>query len=69
MLHAQSHSRRKTKMAQIKETVVSVVLSTIVKTGATAPTLIDNQFLGQLETIVQELVGDGVVVEVIAEQE
>lgn len=55
-------------MAQIKETVITVVLSTIVKAGATAPTIADDVFLEQLETIVQEL-APGYVVEVELEEE
>jgi hypothetical protein len=55
-------------MAQIKETVISVVLSTIVKTGGTAPTIVDDMFLEQLETIVQEL-APGYIVEVVAEEQ
>jgi hypothetical protein len=52
-------------MAKIQEEIIIIKLSKLQKTNAAnSERLIGNDFATNLEDIVQELVGDGVVVEV-----
>lgn len=50
-------------MAQIQEEVVVIKLSKLIKGDAVAP-LVGDDFEATVESIVQELVGDTVIVEV-----
>lgn len=55
----------RTKMAKIQEEIIIIKLSKLQKTNvANVERLIGNDFASNLEDIVQELVGDGVVVEI-----
>lgn len=52
-------------MAKIQEEIIIIKLSKLQKTNvANVERLIGNDFASNLEDIVQELVGDGVVVEI-----
>jgi hypothetical protein len=50
-------------MAQIQEEVIVVKLSKLVKDVNAAPPLTDADFAANIEAVVQELVGPGIVVE------
>ncbi len=50
-------------MAQIVEEIIVIKLSRIVKDGAKSESMGNQELLTTLETVAQELVGDGVVVE------
>jgi len=63
MINYQIYER--TNMAKIQEEIIIIKLSKLQKTSvANSERLIGNDFATNLEDIVQELVGDGVVVEV-----
>lgn len=63
MINYQIYER--TNMAKIQEEIIIIKLSKLQKTNAAnSERLIGNDFATNLEDIVQELVGDGVVVEV-----
>jgi len=51
-------------MAQIHEEVIVIKLSKLVKTGSDAGSLAGEEIISALEQVVQELVGDRVIVEV-----
>lgn len=51
-------------MAKIFEETIVITLSKVVKNGQEANTNIDDELLTSLESVVQELAGDTVVVEV-----
>jgi hypothetical protein len=53
-------------MAQIHEEVIVIKLSKLVKTGSDAGSLANEEIISALEQVVQELVGDSVIVEVEA---
>lgn len=50
-------------MAQIVEEVIVIKLSRIVKDGTKPPSMSNQELLTTLETVAQELLGDGVIVE------
>lgn len=53
-------------MAKIVEEVIIIKLSRVVKDGGKSPAAVANQeILSTLESVAQELVGDGVVVEAV----
>ena len=63
MINYQIYER--TDMAKIQEEIVIIKLSKLQKTNvANIERLIGSDFASNLEDIVQELVGDGVVVEI-----
>jgi len=63
MINYQIYER--TNMAKIQEEIIIIKLSKLQKTSvANSERLTSNDFATNLEDIVQELVGDGVVVEV-----
>ena len=63
MINYQIYER--TKMAKIQEEIIIIKLSKLQKTNvANSERLTSVDFAANLEDIVQELVGDGVVVEV-----
>jgi|688.fasta_scaffold1371826_2 hypothetical protein len=51
-------------MAKIYEEVVIIKLSKLVKDGTTVSTLANDDVQQALEQVAQELVGDGIIVEV-----
>jgi hypothetical protein len=51
-------------MAKIIEQQVLITLSTLVKDDVESVKLIDNDFVNNIEVVVQELVDKGIVVEV-----
>jgi hypothetical protein len=53
-------------MAQIHEEVIIIKLSKLVKTGTDVGVLASQDIIAALEQVVQELVGDTVIVEVEA---
>lgn len=53
-------------MAQIHEEVIVIKLSKLVKSGVEADALANADIVSALEQVVQELVGDTVIVEVEA---
>lgn len=52
-------------MAKIVEDVVLVKFSRLVKDGATDSRLVSDEITATIEQVVQELVGDSVVVEIV----
>jgi|TARA_R110000803_G_scaffold163762_1_gene227453 hypothetical protein len=52
-------------MAKIVEDIVAIKLSKIAKDDAEASTIITEEIASQLEAVVQELVGDAVIVELV----
>jgi hypothetical protein len=54
-------------MAKIQEEIVVIRLSKLVKDNSDASQLTDTDFAQNVEALVQELVGDSVVVEVVKE--
>ena len=62
-----SNLKRKNKMAKIQEEIVVIRLSKLVKDNSDANQLTDTDFSQNVEALVQELVGDSVVVEVVKE--
>jgi len=51
-------------MADLVEETVTITLSQLVKKGGLPPKLVNDELLTTLETVAQELVGKGVIVEV-----
>lgn len=57
-------------MAKIQQEIIKIRLSKLVKNNSESETLLTNSdFANNLEDIVQELVGDSIVVEVEKDQE
>jgi hypothetical protein len=55
-------------MAKILEEIITIKLSKIVKNdAASAPSNIDTELLSTLETVIEEMLGDGWVIEATAE--
>lgn len=54
-------------MAKIQEEIVVIRLSKLVKDNTNADQITDSDFSQNVEALVQELVGDSVVVEVVKE--
>ena len=54
-------------MAKIQEEIIAIKVSKLVKDSEDAGKLVSAESVQALELVAQELVGDGVIVEVIAE--
>jgi len=51
-------------MAKINTNTITITASKLLKDSDTTQPLIDNELAGQLEAIIQELLGQGVLVEI-----
>ena len=54
-------------MAKIQEEIIAIKVSKLVKDSENAGKLVSTETVQALEQVAQQLVGDGVIVEVIAE--
>ena len=54
-------------MAKIQEQIIAIKLSKLVKDTDQEQSLTDSESISALETVTQELFGNGVVVEIITE--
>jgi hypothetical protein len=54
-------------MAKIQEEIIAIKVSKLVKDSEEAGKLVGDETVQALEQVAQELVGEGVIVEVIAE--
>jgi len=54
-------------MAKIQEQIIAIKLSKLVKDNDSEQSLADSESIVALETVAQELFGNGVVVEIITE--
>jgi hypothetical protein len=54
-------------MAKIIEELVIVKLSKLVRDDSDDQNLLDNKTINNIEQVVQEIVGDGVVIEIVKE--
>ena len=54
-------------MAKIIEELVIVKLSKMVRDDSDDQNLLDNKTINNIEQVVQEIVGDGVVIEIVKE--
>lgn len=51
-------------MAKLNSASINITFSQVIKNSETATALITDEFLGQLEAIVRELAGAGILVEI-----
>ena len=54
-------------MAKINEDVVTIRVSELLKDSDSESTIMDEEFVGNIEAVVQELVGAGKLIEIIKE--
>lgn len=54
-------------MAQIQETTLTIKLSKLIKSGVEETPMVSSTLIGDVEALVQELVGAGVIVETTQE--
>ena len=55
-------------MAQINEEIIAIKISRITKDGEELTSAVTEELTATLESVAQELVGDGAIVEIVTEE-